>query len=568
MTTIPVFWVTFNPETIARGYWNQALIEALFDGEVWQPRAAFTFEHHLRHPDDGLVAPVIAQGAVVVIPGDHNVERIDDLNAFLEPLDWVLLIVTGDEEGRFRLSDVKHPNLRAWHMTGRPQIDEGARRFLGSGFTPGLREFLAGASCPKTLDWCFLGQGTHQRRHECIDALDRTPGESRAFVSGGFAEGVAQSDYWAFMAHAKLAPCPSGPPSPDSFRFYEALEAGCLPIADAQNPTHDADGYWTSLLPVPASETERFAFPIVEDWATLPELVPELLADWPANANRASAWWLDYKRTLALQLQDDIAAMAGRAPLRTIDDRVTVIVPTSPILAHPDTSALCETVASIRHWLPAAEIIITADGVRPEQVELRPAYDEYLRRVLWLAHHHWHNVLVVLSPEWKHQAGITRLALARVETPYVLFVEHDTPLVTDRAIDWHGILGALDSDEVNVLRFHHEALVLPVHEHLMLDTDTRLVRDVPMRRTVQWSQRPHIASTQLYRRILAEHFTDESRTMIEDTMHGVVHNAWREHGLAGWDRYRLWLYTPDDDSIVRSRHLDTRGDAPKYPMVP
>lgn len=574
--SIPVVWLTFNPETIARHYWNQSLVEALLDGSVWRPQGAFTFEHHVLHPNDETVQPIVADGAVVLVPGDHNIGHVDELNAFLEPLDWCLLIVTGDEEGRFRLSDVKHPNMRAWHMTGRPQIDEGARRFLGSGFTPGMREWMTALtdsvppSVPeKPLDWCFMGQGTHQRRTECIDALGHTTGAAYLSVSDGFAEGIHQQDYWDFMAAAKIAPCPSGPPSPDSFRFHEALEAGCLPIADAQNPTHTAEGYWTSLFPVPA-ETERFAFPIIEDWSTLPDLMRELLDDWPANANRASAWWLGYKRTLARQLHSDIAAVSGLhpSPLRSPSERITAIVPTSPILAHPDTSAIEETIASIRHWLPDAEIIVTCDGVRPEQEELRPTYDEYLRRVLWLAHHHWHNVAVILSPRWKHQAGTTRAALAMVDTPYVLFVEHDTPLVTDREIDWPGILSVLDSDTANVVRFHHEAIVLEVHEHMMIDRESQRPLDVPMRRTVQWSQRPHLANAGLYRRILAEHFTDESRTMIEDTMHGVVHNAWREYGLAGWDRFRLWLYTPDDGSFVRSRHLDTRGAAPKYEMVP
>ena len=33
-----------------------------------------------------------------------------------------------------------------------------------------------------------------------------------------------------------MIPCPSGPATPDSFRLWEALEAGCVPIADGYAP--------------------------------------------------------------------------------------------------------------------------------------------------------------------------------------------------------------------------------------------------------------------------------------------------------------------------------------------
>jgi hypothetical protein len=54
--------------------------------------------------------------------------------------------------------------------------------------------------------------------------------------------------------------------------------------------------------------------------------------------------------------------------------------------------------------------------------------------------------------------------------------------------------------------------------------------------------------------------------MIEDVMYGGVETAWREFGLAGWDRYRLWMYAPEGN-IKRSTHLDARAGEPKVPMT-
>ena len=70
-----------------------------------------------------------------------------------------------------------------------------------------------------------------------------------------------------------------------------------------------------------------------------------------------------------------------------------------------------QTIRDIRANLPDCEIIIMLDGIRPEQEDRRGAYEEYKRRLLWLAHHTWHNVLPIIFDEHMHQAAMTREAL-------------------------------------------------------------------------------------------------------------------------------------------------------------
>ena len=90
----------------------------------------------------------------------------------------------------------------------------------------------------------------------------------------------------------------------------------------------------------------------------------------------------------------------------------------------------------------------------------------------------------------------------------------------------------------------------------MLDRVTTSMLGVPLRRTVQWSQRPHLAGTDYYRTILADYFPQSARTMIEDRMHSVAQS---EKG------HRLALYHPEGN-IKRSYHLDARGDESKFDM--
>src|SRR5271166_7084414 len=115
---------------------------------------------------------------------------------------------------------------------------------------------------------------------------------------------------------------------------------------------------------------------------------------------------------------------------------ITAIVPTSPIPSHPSTAVLTETLDSIRHWLPDAEIILTCDGINPDWANnitnwplRRHNYELYTQQALWLADHHYHNILPKIFDQHWHQTGMLPWALDRVETPLLMYVEHDCPLV-------------------------------------------------------------------------------------------------------------------------------------------
>lgn len=206
------------------------------------------------------------------------------------------------------------------------------------------------------------------------------------------------------------------------------------------------------------------------------------------------------------------------------------------------------------------------DGVRPEQAHYTDRYQRYLQRLMWLCNTAWSNVCPVVFDGHRHQAAMTAHTLNLVHTPLLCFVEHDTPLVGD--IDLESVCAEIFDGDFDLIRFHHESHVLDEHKHLMVDTVGAQVTNwrPGVARTVQWSQRPHVASTAWYRQILAAHFSGTSRTMIEDVMHSVVEDAWRADGEMGWWRYRLGLYNPGGN-IQRSTHIDGRGADPKYSMT-
>lgn len=253
------------------------------------------------------------------------------------------------------------------------------------------------------------------------------------------------------------------------------------------------------------------------------------------------------------------------------DQSISVLISASPIPSMPDTAVIDETVASIRAHLPSARLVLLCDGVRDDDQDLTADYDDWqieLSGRVIAGKPPWNNVYMRSFDEWTHQAGMYRWALERVETPLVLMVEADTPLTMPDVgpIPWEPICALLESDQLDSIRFNHEASILVPHQHLALDSDPIDMGGVPVTRTVQFSARPHVARTLWYRRILTDHFPESARSFVEDQMHGVVQDAWAAHGMDGWGRYRLAVYTPDG-SHVRSRHLDGRDGREKAPVI-
>ena len=528
-----IYWL-YKDESYRGRLWDQGLLEDMFKDEI------NILTSDIPKTDE----------AIVVLPARYFVEETKWLNDQIKNVGKLKLILSSDEESLFPIDKINHPSYKLYLMT--PRFDRkypDGTVFIGEGYPPHM--VLPDEPPTKSLDYFFSGQITHERRQmlakaeEVIEEFRENNQLKGKFNSTpGFTQGLKPEDYYKEMMKAKAVPCPAGPATPDSFRLFEALECGAVPIADSKSPA-GVINYWQQLYP-------DAPFPIFEDYGVLQGELMNVRDNYPVMNNDCLAWWIRYKH----DLKEDLLGVSTEA--------ITVIVPTSPVKSNPDTSIIEETIASIRTHLPKAKIIITFDGVRPEQEELTDNYNEYIRRVLWLANRKWGCVYPLIFKEHSHQALMAKEALKHVKSPLVLYVEHDAPITPDREIEWQGLVNNIFNGQANLIRLCHEELILPDYKHMMIG-DVKEVNGIPMIKTVQWSQRPHLASTVFYKEFLDKYFGDQ-KTMIEDKMHGIVHNAYIQDGELAWNLWRMWIYHPntDDIGIKRSFHLDARGDAPKF----
>lgn len=551
---IPVIWKSYKEEIPNRNYWDQGMLEAIFEGNLWKPIVVITFDHY----DQFTELPEAAQGAIVIIPGRYHAEYVREINNDIARLKWCVLIITGDEEAVFPIDKIIHPNIKIYAQTPHEGKYKKIDRFLINGWPAITKKHLDHMPVPSKITHCyFAGQITHSRRQEMAQAIKDIP-DSLFYPSKAFTKGLHPRAYIELMRDSIVVPCPSGAVIPDSFRVYEALEAACVPILDAKSPVIETNDYWHMLF-----GEDELPMPIISDWSDLPGLVEYHKDVYPRTNNRVFAWWQNYKRDMVYNLIDDILYLQQNDIENVMSDsnEITAIIPTSSIPSHPDTSIIEETIKSVRERLPNAEIIILFDGLRDEHADRRHKYEKYIERILWKCNYEWKNVLPIIFKEHTHQVGMTRAALKKVRTPMILFVEHDTPLCGE--IPFQNLSDAIIEGHANVIRLHHEALILEPHQYLMLDKSPINQNGVPMLRTAQWSQRPHLANKDFYQEMLDKYFSANAISMIEDGVHGKVQEAYRKRQKVGWNEFKLWIYAPEGD-MKRSYHTDGRGTDPKF----
>lgn len=559
-----VAWVSYDKSTPSRGFWDQQMLEDAFSRQMWNPVNGHEFEHITGISD----VPRNAEGVVVVLHARSCAHErwAHKLNDELQRFKWAIVALVSDEESSFPAFQIKHPNMKLWIMMPNERKHQMKHFGLPNGYPTDALMYLKkfqDEQIKKPLDWFFSGQDTHQRRHvfvEYAQAIGGMPGPE--FGTGGvliktdgFTKGLPREEYYRLMAMAKVVPCPSGTVAPDSFRVYEALEAGCVPLADNYYAWEDfttTKSYWKFLF------QEIPPFPTVDEWRHFPKLLLDTLADWPANANRIGAWWIGYKRKFVYKLEEDINVLRWKDADKgsTMKDKITVLISSSVIPSHPSPRIIQETIASIRTHLPESEIIIMQDGLRPEQSNRRADYEEYKRQLLHIIRNEYHNVLPIFFEEFLHQAEMTRRTLEHVRTPYLLFVEHDTPLCEDKKIEWDGIIRALDSGWCESIRLHHMdcEFIHPEHMSLAIDKCRQDVCGIQLVRTRQYSQRPHVASADFYRRLLSN-FSPNCRTFIEDRVYELFYSEKVP--------FKLAIYAPEGH-IKRSRDLNGREGTEKF----
>jgi hypothetical protein len=281
---INAYLYSFDEKDCASDKWDYGLLKEIFDKyDIEQIKVNSL-------PD--------VDRAFVVVPGPQNLGHEEDVNKELQKIGRVVLFFTGDEEVRFDLSKINHPNIEVWIQTPHKKHKKYNKLPLG---TPQHLKSSVPEYTTKKYDVYFGGQITHSRRNELADAMGTIP-NALFKPTAGFAQGDKPKDYYSNLTSARIAPSPSGAVVIESFRFYEALEMLSLPIVDAVDPQGNVMDYYDFVF------EGKVPIKSIKNWHSLKNVVPKLLDNYPENMHDAVSWWIKYKRDLGIKIMRQINA--------------------------------------------------------------------------------------------------------------------------------------------------------------------------------------------------------------------------------------------------------------------
>jgi len=279
---IKAYLYSYDGKDYANDKWDYGLLKEVFDKyEIDQVKVSSI--------------PKVDRGFVIV-PGPQSLGHEENINKEIQNISRVLLFITGDEESRFDINKINHPNIEIWIQY--PNESNKQYNKLPIGVPQHLKQFMPDYPI-KNYDLYFGGQITHSRRQQLSKAIQSMP-NTLFKPTAGFAQGDEPKEYYYNLASARIAPAPSGAVTIDTFRFFEAIEMLCLPIGDKINSKGDSINFYNIVFgyDIPVS--------LVSNWAELRYLVPELLNQYPHNMHKVVCWWMKYKRDLGIKIMRQI----------------------------------------------------------------------------------------------------------------------------------------------------------------------------------------------------------------------------------------------------------------------
>lgn len=146
----------------------------------------------------------------------------------------------------------------------------------------------------RPLAWCFLGNLNATRASMIAEFQFVGPHRLHIYSIRDGGRPVGRDEYKAILQSSVFLPCPMGNVMLESWRIYEGLEAGAIPLVSKRLFMR----YHDRVMP-------NHPIPSFTSWPAARRFAEELLKDRPALdalQARIGAWWKTYKPTIQTDL--------------------------------------------------------------------------------------------------------------------------------------------------------------------------------------------------------------------------------------------------------------------------
>lgn len=263
-----------------RGSWDHGLL-----CETFEKYPDIFIQHNTKEP------PAVERAIVIVV----GCPDIEPLRKYLDTLKSGVVILTSEEDGFFNWKSAIPSHLEVWTQYLTQSKLEIKERIL-LGVPNRFSKYKIDITQPKKYLWSFVGQVQNQHRQSCVDVLKKLPDgylQVVEFFGGEGKNGMEYEQYLNIMAQSKFVICPSGSMVCDSFRVYEAMEMGAIPITEKRCPRDPHNfNYWQEVY---LSHTML----TLDNWHELTtHYNPSLIKGVAPAADIQNKWWFNYKKEL------------------------------------------------------------------------------------------------------------------------------------------------------------------------------------------------------------------------------------------------------------------------------
>lgn len=227
----------------------------------------------------------LESGDIIIIV-DSSVEKKEELYTKLELIcSKMFLIHLGDESGAYDSSLIYNKFNYVWRAFCLSRYFNNKKvSCLPIGYKSGT--FFKKEIVERKYKWAFLGTPHKSSRHDLLFQFsDIEP--SFSHKTKKFNEKIIEvSEMSEILTSTKFIPCPNGFVHPETYRLYEALECGCIPIVE------NAYKYYDRLFPNnPFIKVDRWieAKPVIRGWGD--DQIKQKLEE-------CRTWWSQYKNQL------------------------------------------------------------------------------------------------------------------------------------------------------------------------------------------------------------------------------------------------------------------------------
>jgi GR25 family glycosyltransferase involved in LPS biosynthesis len=205
----------------------------------------------------------------------------------------IYLLHASDESCKADVSLYNHPAVRSvFRNYWRPDCISDKVLTLPLGYLNGKGgsgKVLVSSQRP--VVWSFAGAIDRAGRAEALDLLKGRYSNYKVHLTPtwGTDKNLEAASYLAMLQECKFVPCLDGFFNTESYRFYEALESGALPIVRVD----EKRSYENLLTDAPLLT--------VNSWSD------DIVYDWDSKQKNLLFWWCNYKALLSKKVADYLA---------------------------------------------------------------------------------------------------------------------------------------------------------------------------------------------------------------------------------------------------------------------